>query len=72
MTPDQCRAARAILHWKRATLAEAAKVSIGTIARLEDGIEPHVLLAESIERALCQAGVEFVGGAVKRREDGAA
>lgn len=35
LTPEQCRAARALLNWKQSDLAEASGIERGTIARFE-------------------------------------
>lgn len=60
----QIRAARALLSWSAAELAERAGVTRFTIQRLEqtDGIPPsrsHTL--DEIQRAFEAAGVEFLG-----------
>jgi ribosome-binding protein aMBF1 (putative translation factor) len=37
MTPDQCRAARALLDWRQDTLAERARAGVTTIRNFENG-----------------------------------
>ncbi|MFD2676012.1 helix-turn-helix domain-containing protein [Camelimonas lactis] len=61
ITPDQCRAARAILNWSQGALSEAAGVARATIAEFEGGRRAPIsnnLLA--IRTALEQAGVIFL------------
>lgn len=62
-TRAQIRAARALLGWSQADLAERAGVSLPTIKRLEPGDEPltgsHQTI-DAIRRALETAGVIFV------------
>lgn len=73
ITPDQLRAARAILHLEQAELAGRAKVSIVTIRRLEtkQGSErvAHTTLTR-VRTALEQAGVEFIPDGIRRRPAG--
>jgi transcriptional regulator with XRE-family HTH domain len=61
---DQIRAARALLGWTQAQLAEAAARSLPTIKRLErdDGEGPNVSddVRDAVQRALEKAGVEFI------------
>ena len=52
LTPEQCRAARALLDWTQDRLAEQAGVSRGTIRGFESG--QHMLQRAS-QAALCQA-----------------
>src|SRR5579875_1735599 len=70
ITPEQIRAARALLRIDQKELARRAHVSAVTIRRLEasDGIDrvAHATV-EDIRRALEQAGAEFVEGGVRRR-----
>jgi hypothetical protein len=59
MTPAQCRAARGLLD--RNWLAEAAQVSVVTIRNFENGeISPHRATPAMMQRALEDAGVEFI------------
>ena len=61
ITPEQCRAARALLDWSQTTLAEAAKAGQSTIAKFERGLRsPHASTLTSIRAALEAAGVEFL------------
>lgn len=55
LSPDQCRAARGLLNWTRAQLAEYAGVSRSTVRDFERGRhEPHraaeALLIQALER----------------------
>ena len=57
----QCRAARALLNWTQAKLAEHAGVARKTVADYELGERTlHIRTRRDIMAALQQAGVEFV------------
>jgi transcriptional regulator with XRE-family HTH domain len=59
----QLRAARALLRWTALDLANASKVGVATIRRVEiiDGEIPATLANEAaLRRALEAAGVEFI------------
>jgi hypothetical protein len=59
----QLRAARALIRWSALDLAEASKVGVATIRRVEvvDGEIPITLANEAaLRRALEAAGVEFI------------
>jgi transcriptional regulator with XRE-family HTH domain len=62
-TPAQCRAARGLLAWSQARLAQASKVSTKTVADFEREERTHFqrTLAD-IRAALESAGVEFTNG----------
>jgi len=71
ITPDQIRAARALLRMDQEELARRAKVSIITVRRLEapDGLSkvaPATL--DEVQRALEGAGAEFIEEGVRRRK----
>lgn len=75
---EQIRAARSLLGWSQTVLAEAARISLPTIKRLEaHGVERSaVATAEAIRKALEGAGVQFLergnaaaGPGVARRSD---
>ena len=78
VTSEQIRAARALLRWEQKDLAEASKVSLPSIKRLE--IQPGALAAQertvfAIRAALESSGVIFVddngeGAGVRLRKDG--
>jgi DNA-binding XRE family transcriptional regulator len=62
MTPDQCRAARAIVAMSQDKLAEASGVAKRTIAAFEkDGRQPYDRTIAAIRAALEAAGVQFIG-----------
>ena len=78
VTSEQIRAARALLRWEQKDLAEASKVSLLSIKRLE--IQPGALAAQdrtvaAIRAALESSGVIFVddngeGAGVRLRKAG--
>ena len=60
LTPQQCRAARAGLDWKRDELAARAGVGLSTIASLERNERvPHGPNLSAIRQAFIDAGVSF-------------
>ena len=70
ITPDQIRAARALLRLEQAELAERAHVSVVTIRRIERGqagerVAPGTVAG--VRQALEQAGAEFIPAGVRRR-----
>ena len=66
MTSAQMRAARAMLDWSQAKLAEQSGVSVETIKRLErmsGALEAtKVGTLDAIKKALVAGGVEFTNG----------
>lgn len=61
MTPEQCRAARALVAWSQQQLADAASVGVATIRVFESGASaPRHATLEVLERALAGAGVVFL------------
>jgi transcriptional regulator with XRE-family HTH domain len=65
--PVQCQMARAALGWGVRELAAAAKVSVDTLARFERGEALKERTVEAIQRALEEAGIDFIpenGGGV--------
>jgi len=70
VTPEQIRAARALLRLEQAELAHRAHVSIVTIRRLE-GAESRERVAavtlDGVRHILEQAGAEFIPDGVRRR-----
>lgn len=70
ITPDQIRAARALLRIEQADLARRAKVSVSTIRRIESAKMPARVQAAAmtqIRGVLEQAGAEFIEDGVRRR-----
>ena len=63
VTAAQIRAARALLGWNGAQLAEKAGVSLQTIRRMESDLGPGRSSAanvDAVQRALERAGVLFL------------
>ena len=61
IVPEQSRAARALLNWSQARLAEAAKVARATLAEFEAGKRtPYERTLADIQTTLESAGVEFI------------
>ena len=62
-SPAQCRAARALLGWTQAMLAERAGVARKTIAEFETEVRTlHYRTRRDIAAALVAAGIGFVAG----------
>lgn len=64
ITSDQIRAARALLRWSGKDLAEKTGLGFSTLMRLESlqgvpGAQAKTL--ETIQKALEDAGIEFIG-----------
>lgn len=81
VTSEQVRAARALLRWEQKDLAEASKVSLPSIKRLETIPGPLAAQArtvEAIRAALEAAGITFLadgealdgGRGVRLRKEG--
>jgi predicted transcriptional regulator len=71
LTAAQIRAARALLDWTQPELAEAAKLSLPTITRMEGEPGPSGSTeanVEAVKRALEEAGIVFLGA--KENRDG--
>ena len=65
LTPEQAKAARALLAWPQRQLAEIARVSISTIADFERGSRtPVANNAQAIRAALEAQGLQFIAGGV--------
>jgi transcriptional regulator with XRE-family HTH domain len=61
ITPEQCRAARGLLDWSQADLADKAAVGIVTVRQFEAAAhEPRRATLDVIRRAFESAGVEFI------------
>lgn len=62
ITPEQIRAARALLNWKQSDLAKAAHISLPSINNMERAIgSPRVETMRAVQHALELAGIEFMG-----------
>jgi transcriptional regulator with XRE-family HTH domain len=71
ITPEQIRAARALLRMDQEELALRANVSTITVRRLEapDGLSKDAPATfDEIQRALERAGAEFIEEGVRRRK----
>jgi transcriptional regulator with XRE-family HTH domain len=69
ITPDQIRAARALLRLDQRELAQRAHVSVATLRRVESGAEnprPSQHAVSAVQHALEAAGVEFIENGVRR------
>lgn len=60
ITISQCRAARAMLGWSAADLANGAVVGVMTVHRFEGGETVRQSSIDKIRRAFEAAGVEFI------------
>jgi len=74
VTPEQIKAARALLRMEQDELAKRAGVSVTTIRRLEAADREYAVAeetAEGVQNALQEAGVEFIhdGVRLKQKED---
>lgn len=72
ITPEQIRAARALLRLEQEELARRARVSVVTIRRLEaaNGTgRGAATTIEGVRRALEAAGAEFMEDGVRRRRE---
>ena len=62
LTPEACRAARALLDWNVTKLAEATRLGRHTIARFESGRPLREDNADKIVSAFAAQGVEITNG----------
>ena len=70
MTPELCKAARALIKWQQADLARAAGVSQATINNLERGAAtPRPATLNALKQAFEDHGIEFLGESGLRRVD---
>ncbi len=61
LTPEQCRAARALLDWKQEELREKSGISQKTIADFErDRRQPLVPTLVKLRQTFEAAGIEFL------------
>lgn len=66
MTPEQCRAGRAIAGMTQQDLAEAAEVAKATIANFETGNrQPYKRTLTALQTALEARGVQFTPDGVR-------
>lgn len=70
-TIEQIRAARALLGWSQADLADRADLSQTGIARIENGTnKPNSSTIEKIQAAFDKADIEFLGNSGVRKRTG--
>ena len=70
ITPEQIRAARALLRLDQRELARQAHVSLATLRRVEGGAEkprPSQRAVSAVQHALEAAGAEFIDNGVRYR-----
>lgn len=61
ITPEQIRAARALLNWSQAQLAEVSQIASQSIKNIERGVtDPRLSTAMAIKTTLEKAGVQFL------------
>jgi DNA-binding XRE family transcriptional regulator len=62
ITPEQCRAGRALVQITQKELAKAADAGLKTVADFERGAERelHIITLKALRLALETAGVEFI------------
>lgn len=61
ITPEQCRAGRALLGWGQDELADKAKVALKTLVDFERGNRsPRDATLNNLQSALERAGVDFI------------
>ena len=71
ITPEQVRAARALLRLEQHELARRAQVSVVTIRRLEavqGEAKVSATVLDGVRQALERAGAEFITDGVRRRQ----
>ena len=62
LTPQACRAARALLDWRLADLSEASGLSIETLTQFENGRAMRSSNREKIAAVFLAHGVEITNG----------
>ncbi len=70
MTPEMCRAARALLNWKSDQLASAAGLGLATVRGFEAGGTVRLPSVEAMFQALQGAGLEFIPAGGKSPDGG--
>lgn len=70
LSPEQIRAARALVGWKQEDLADASDMSLTAIRSLEMGYRPRHSTMDAVRTAFEDAGLEFIeGDGVRRRNE---
>lgn len=73
LTPEQIRAARALLNWSQAELADRSGVAAQSIKNIERGVtDPRLTTATTLKRTLESAGVQFVEPGINPAGNGVA
>jgi len=70
LTPEMCRAARALLDWTPQQLATAARLGPTTVRRFESGTVVGMRSVEAMLQALQGAGLEFIAAGGKSLDGG--
>jgi transcriptional regulator with XRE-family HTH domain len=71
ITPNQIRAARALLDWSQNDLGQRTGLSQAAIANIETAKHrPNDSTQAALTKAFSQAGIEFIDGGVRLRPDG--
>lgn len=70
LTPEMCRAARALLKWDAHRLADAAGLAISTVKRFEADRMVRPASVETMLQALQGAGLEFIPAGGQSLEGG--
>lgn len=71
VTPNQIRAARALLDWSQNDLGERTGLSQAAIANIETAKHrPNDSTQAAMDHAFSMAGIEFIDGGVRMRPDG--
>ena len=68
ITPDQCRAARALIRMSAADLAVRAEVSLVTVKRFESDQPVAYATLGAIRTALMNAGIAFIASGERSLE----
>jgi len=67
---QQIRAARALLNWSKIDLAQKAAISEPTVRTMEEGTKrPQPATIEKVVSVFEEAGVEFINGGARVRDD---
>jgi hypothetical protein len=63
LTPEMCRAARALLNWDESQLADAAELAIAAVSRFKAGGLVPLALVEAMLQAFHGTDLEFIPAA---------
>jgi transcriptional regulator with XRE-family HTH domain len=70
LTPEMCRAARALLKWEMHQLAAAAGMAVSAVERFEEGSMVEPTSVQMMLEALQGAGLEFIPAGGKSLDGG--